>query len=195
MHGELSSLLKTFAMVIGFVLAIVALYATNLNVSELDCPSSPGRNITQSKNLSDAAELLGPAQLQADKDGHGKNWTIVKWFDVTPPPEELATLLPELNKRNVRLMYSYNPQSERWSECIVSWKAGTWQHTATMRLQRHADRAAHANSSMDVIRVLGYRWGFGSGISSLSRSMVHAIVKDQPVRGLADKWHCVCVLV
>jgi hypothetical protein len=209
MRTEVSNSCTAFAIATGFVLAFVAMYATNLHVSKLDClPSalqkpahtslralrlrhvsspvnSPSRSISSLQDTVNAP--LEPTRLQISlqsdhgKQEHGKNWTVVRWFDASPSPEELTKLLPELNKRNARLMYSYNEQSDQWSECLISWKEGTWQHAAMLKLRNHAERATRANKSADVIKVLGFRWGFGSGVTSLSRSIVHAVVKDQPV--------------
>jgi hypothetical protein len=122
-----------------------------------------------------------PVVLVENKHKDGKNWSVVKWFASSPSDAELSRLLPALTNRKARLMYLVNPETGQWSECLVSWKEGTWQHKATMILQEHAERASRAEKSTDVARVTGYVWGFGSGISLLAKSVVHAVVNDRMV--------------
>jgi hypothetical protein len=125
-----------------------------------------------------AAGMLKPLK-PANQD---KNWSLTKCFASSPSDQELSRLLPDLTMRNFRLIYLVNPETGLWSECLVRWNYGTWQHQAAMLLQNHSVRALHAKQRGDVDVTVGFKWGFGSGLTCLAKSIVPAVINDRPVR-------------
>ncbi len=172
----------------GVVFLLVALYAADLGNNVRDCSSCAIAN--QDLSTTDDKRVLQKApetaMIHHDDDvarnsNDGKNWSVVRWFDASPSSEQLSELLPDLNDRNITLMYMVNPKTDQWSECLVRWNKGTWQHQATLRLQDHTRRATRATNTKEVGKIVGLKWGFGSGISTLARGIAHGLARDEPV--------------
>jgi hypothetical protein len=152
----------------------VASYISDINLTTAEKCTSVMATVTRESSFQHAHDTL-------PENREGKNWSIAKCFATSPSDEELSRLLPDLIMRKFRLMYLLNPATGVRGECLVSWNNGTWQHEAVMILQHHAMRALYDNKSTGVGRAVGYKWGFGSGISLLAKSIVPAVVNDHPV--------------
>jgi hypothetical protein len=187
MRFAVADCVTAYVLTGGVVFVFVALYAAGLGSSLRDCPSSVTAKEDLGTNGTNFQRVFATTPEVASIDDvakhhNGKNWSVVKWFDASPTAAQLSELLPELNSRNTRLMYLVNPETEQWTECLVRWDEGTWQHQAILRMQDHAGRAARATKAKDVGKIMGFKWGFGSGISAMARGITHGLSRDEPVR-------------
>lgn len=88
---------------------------------------------------------------------------------------ELKLLEPILEKRIWRLVL----KPGNWIECLIRWPNNSWQHNASLKLAQHGDYVQRENPSVE--QIIGYYWGFNSGLNSLARAIIYSVNKNKPV--------------
>lgn len=89
--------------------------------------------------------------------------------------QELKILESVLEERIWRLVLK--PGS--WNECLIRWSETSWQHKASLKLAQHGEKVAKEKSSVE--QVIGYDWGFNSGLNSIARAVLYAVNVDKPI--------------